>query len=165
MSQGPYIEVYRFNDHIKTLQEKAIVEVLTLTPWEKQKRLGSYGLEKACEELSEEVIRGLTGPLIRWAAERGLVIRDIQRPCFRSEAFRLQEGSALWPGTNSTALLVPLSNGKAHIELIPRGDNDPVLHKWDPRTVVHLNEMGFQFKGNGSVRFIYILFQTGPDPK
>jgi hypothetical protein len=59
MSQVPYIEVYRFNDHIKSLQEKAIVEVLTSTPGEKQSRLGTYGLEKPCAELSDEVIRGL----------------------------------------------------------------------------------------------------------
>lgn len=59
MAQVPYIEVYRFNDHIKSLQEKAIVEVLTSTPGEKQSRLGTYGLAKPCADLSDEVIRGL----------------------------------------------------------------------------------------------------------
>ncbi|KAF9772972.1 hypothetical protein IL306_009266 [Fusarium sp. DS 682] len=163
MAHIPYIEVFRFSDDIKELQDKATVEVLTLTPREKQAGLGSYGLEKACEEYSDEVIRGLTASLVRWATARGVVIKDIKKPTFRSEAFRLQEGSILWPGSNSTALLVPLSNGRAHIELLPRGSsNQPVARKWDPRTVLHLNEMGFEFRGTGSVRFIYILFQTGP---
>ncbi|RGP71135.1 hypothetical protein FLONG3_7263 [Fusarium longipes] len=148
MAQGPRYEVYRFEEPIKIMQERAIVEVLTSTPAEKQLRLGSYGLDKLCEELSEEVIQGLKGPLAR----------------FRSEAFRLQKGSALWPGQNSTALLVPLSNGNAKIDLLPRGSNDRVSHDWDPDTVLHLNEMGFEFQGNGSVRFIYILFQTARVP-
>ncbi|KAF5723563.1 hypothetical protein FMUND_1733 [Fusarium mundagurra] len=165
MAQVPYIEVYRFNDHIKSLQETAIVEVLTSTPGEKQSRLGTYGLAKPCADLSDEVIRGLSGPLMRWATSRGAVIQDLQRPIFRSEAFRLQKGSALWPGRHCTALLVPLSNRNAQIELIPRGSNEAITHNWDPRTVIHLNEMGLQFQGNGSVRFIYILFQTAPCPK
>lgn len=59
MAQGPRYEVYRFNDRIKALQEKAIVEVLTSPPAEKQSRLGSYGLHELCEELSKEVIRGM----------------------------------------------------------------------------------------------------------
>lgn len=59
MAQEPRYEVYRFDDQIKSLQEKAIVEVLTSTPAEKRLRLGSYGLDKLCEELSEEVIRGM----------------------------------------------------------------------------------------------------------
>jgi hypothetical protein len=165
MAQEPRYEVYRFDDQIKSLQEKAIVEVLTSTPAEKRSRLGSYGLDKLCEELSEEVIRGMNGPLARWASGCGLVISDLHRPSFRSEAFRLQKGSALWPGQNSTALLVPLSNGNAKIDLLPRGSNSRVSHDWDPRTLIHLNEMGFEFRGNGSVRFIYILFQTAPCPE
>lgn len=59
MADEARYEIYRFDDQIKTLQEKAIVEVLTSTPGQKQSRLGSYGLGKLCEELSEEVIRGM----------------------------------------------------------------------------------------------------------
>jgi hypothetical protein len=59
MAQEPRYEVYRFDEQIKALQEKAIVEVLTSTPAEKQLRLDSYGLDKLCEELSDEVIRGM----------------------------------------------------------------------------------------------------------
>jgi hypothetical protein len=59
MADEARYEIYRFDDQIKTLQEKAIVEVLTSTPGQKQSRLGSYGLDKLCEELSEEVIRGM----------------------------------------------------------------------------------------------------------
>ncbi|KAF4448135.1 hypothetical protein F53441_8451 [Fusarium austroafricanum] len=165
MAQQPYYEVYRFDDKIKELREKAIVEVLTLSPGEKQWRLGSYGLDQSCEELSEKVIRGLNRPLIRWATKRGAVIEDLERPHFRPEAFRLHKGSVLWPGPHATALLVPLSNGNAHIELMPRGTNDVIPYVWDPRTVLHVNEMGFQFRGTGSVRFIYILFQTAPASK
>jgi hypothetical protein len=65
MAQEPRYEVYRFNEEIKALQEKAIVEVLTSTPAEKQLRLGSYGLDKLCEELSEEVIRGMVSLTFR----------------------------------------------------------------------------------------------------
>ncbi|SPJ83827.1 uncharacterized protein FTOL_10343 [Fusarium torulosum] len=166
MADEARYEIYRFDDQIKTLQEKAIVEVLTSTPGQKQSRLGSYGLGKLCEELSEEVIRGMNGPLTRWATSCGLVITDLSRPHFRSEAFRLQKGSALWPGENSTALLVPLSNGNAQIDLIPRGGSNSVIsHNWDPRTVIHLHEMGFELRGNGSVRFIYVLFRTAPCPE
>ncbi|KAL6917549.1 hypothetical protein FSHL1_008979 [Fusarium sambucinum] len=165
MPQEPRYEIYRFDEQIKILQEKAIVEVLTSTPAEKKLRLDSYGLEKLCEELSDEVIRGMNGPLAKWATGCGLVINDLNKPNFRSEAFRLQKGSALWPGENSTTLLVPLSNGNAKIDLLPRGSKDRVAHDWDPRTVIHLNEMGFEFQGNGSVRFIYILFQTARYPE
>jgi hypothetical protein len=59
MADEARYEIYRFDDQIKALQEKAIVEVLTSTPGQKQSRLGSYGLDKSCEELSEAVIRGM----------------------------------------------------------------------------------------------------------
>ncbi|EKJ71598.1 hypothetical protein FPSE_08237 [Fusarium pseudograminearum CS3096] len=164
MSQEPRYEVYRFRDDIKALQEKAIVEVLTSSPSGGQLRLYSYGLDNSCEELSDGVIRGMGGPLSKWASHCGLVINDLDRPTFRSEVFRLQRGSAIWPGKNSTALLVPLSNGNAMIDLLPRGSRDRIAHDWDPRTILHLNEMGFEFQGNGSVRFMYILFQTASRP-
>lgn len=48
---------------------------------------------------------------------------------------------------------------------MPRGSNTVVAMDWDPNMVIHLNEMGLRLRGNGSVRFIYILFRTTPIPE
>ncbi|KAF5018129.1 hypothetical protein F66182_9908 [Fusarium sp. NRRL 66182] len=162
MAQEAWYAIFRFEDNIRALQQEAIIEVLTLTPWEKQSRLGSYGLTPPCRALSNVVVRGMNGALTSWAASYGIVIKDLDRPCFRPEAFRLQQGCALWPTQGHTALLMPLSNSKAPVDLIPRGSNVLVPINWDPGMVIHLHEMGIQLRGNGSVRFIYILFKTGP---
>ncbi|KAF5010734.1 hypothetical protein FDECE_3121 [Fusarium decemcellulare] len=173
--------IFRFDDGIKALQEEAMIEVLTLTPGEKQSRLGSYGLTPPCRALSNAVLMGMArypvnpfrgfgiadsyiqGRLLEgWAASCGRVITDLHKPFLRPEAFRLEKGCAIWPTQDHTALLMPLSSGRAHIELLPRGSNNVIPMWWDPGMVLHLNEMGLRLKGNGSVRFIYILLRTAP---
>ncbi|KAF4966039.1 hypothetical protein FSARC_6239 [Fusarium sarcochroum] len=162
MAQEPWYDILCVNEATKALQEEAILEVLRLTPGEKQSGLGSYGLTDPCRDLSKVVIRGMNGALEKWATSCGLAIKDLDKPFYRPEAFRLQKGCSLWTSRDCTALLMPLSHSKAQIHLLPRGSNTPIPHDWDPGTVIHLNEMGFEFRGNGSVRFIFIIFRTAP---
>ncbi|KAJ3529436.1 hypothetical protein NM208_g9758 [Fusarium decemcellulare] len=161
-TQDACYAIFHFDDGIKALQEEAMIEVLTLTPGEKQSRLGSYGLTPPCRALSNAVLMGMGRLLEGWAANCGRIITDLHKPFLRPEAFRLQKGCAIWPTQDHTALLMPLSSGRAHIELLPRGSNNVIPMWWDPGMVLHLNEMGLRLKGNGSVRFIYILFRTAP---
>ncbi|KAF4984436.1 hypothetical protein FZEAL_399 [Fusarium zealandicum] len=165
MEQEAWYAIFRFDEEIKALQAEAIIEVLTLSPGEKQSRLGSYGLTSPCRALSNAVLKGMYAPLESWATGCGLVIKDLEKPLLRPEAFRLQQGCALWPTQDHTALLMPLSNGKARVDLLPRGSNSVIPMDWDPGMVIHLNEMGLRLRGSGSVRFIYILFRTAPSPE
>ncbi|KAM0223011.1 hypothetical protein ACHAQD_003742 [Fusarium lateritium] len=162
MVEEVWYSIFRFRDEIRVLQGEAIVEVLTLTPRQKQPKLGSYGLTPACRALSDAMVQGMNSALETWATNHGLIIKDLDEPEFRPEALRLHKDCALWPTPHHTALLMSLSQGRAEVNLLPRDTNTSIPINWDPGMVIHLNEMGLQFRGNGSVRFIYILFQTAP---
>ncbi|KAM0424863.1 hypothetical protein ACHAPT_009919 [Fusarium lateritium] len=164
MALEPWYATFRMDEYTMALQAEAISEVLTLTPGEKQPRLGSYGLTPPCRAVTYSVLRGMFIPLGNWAAYHKLVVQDLARPMFRPEAFRLENGSALWPTPDHTALLIPLSNGKACLDLLPRGTNLAIPIVWEPRMVLHLHEMGVQFSGTGSVRFVYVLLRVAVAP-
>ncbi|KAM5347046.1 hypothetical protein ACJ41O_010051 [Fusarium nematophilum] len=162
MDSEAWYAIFRFSEEIALLQHDAGIEVLTSTPHEKELRLASYGLPPACRHLSNVIVRNMQAALENWAAGRGRLVKDLDRPHFRPEAFRLEPGCALWPARDYTAILMSLSNGRASVDLIPRSHNDTIAIEWDPGMVIHLHEMGIQLRGNGSVRFIYILFRTAP---
>ncbi|KAI8681825.1 hypothetical protein NCS55_00435800 [Fusarium keratoplasticum] len=165
MALDPHFTVYRYDEYTKYLQPEAISDIMSITPREKHTGLGSYGLSPACRAVVWAVLRGMKDPLSKWAAKENIIIPDLHKPLFQPEAFRLEPGSGLWPSPGRVVVLMPLSTGRASVEVMPRGTNYCIPTRWAPGLVLFLNETGIRFTGNGCLRFIYIMLHKSPLPQ
>ncbi|KAI8683253.1 hypothetical protein LRP88_04775 [Fusarium phalaenopsidis] len=165
MALDPWYAVYVYDEYTKHLQTEAISDIMTITPREKHSKLGTYGLSPPCRAVVWAVLRGMNGPLSSWSAKAKVIIHDLQRPWFRPEAFRLETGCTLWPTPGHIVVLMPLSTGRANIELMPQGTNYCIPVEWEPGMVLFLNETAIRFTGTGCLRFIYISFHKSALPK
>ena len=93
---------------------------------------------------------------MNWALRNRVVIKDMDVPLSRPEAFQLERGCTIWPAQDRTVVLLPLNESRVDIELIYRGGNTAVTVGWDPNIIIHFTELGLRVPGSGVARFIYV---------
>ncbi|RMJ05083.1 hypothetical protein CDV36_014246 [Fusarium kuroshium] len=162
MDLDPWYSAYVYDQYTACLKVEAIAEIMTMTPYQKQALLGTYGLTSPCRAIVHAVMRGMYNTLGFWAFKRGVDVMDLEQPFLRPEAFRLETGCIIWPTPDYVSLMVPLGDHTARIELLPRGTDYVIPALWEPTHVLFLNEMGMRFTGGGSLRFIYIMLRKEP---
>ncbi|KAI8722478.1 hypothetical protein NCS52_00391800 [Fusarium sp. LHS14.1] len=161
----PWFAVFECDLYTRVLLREAVGEMMYLTPWAKQASLSSYGSPDACQAVVKAVLRRMYNFMMSWSRHNHAVIKDIHRPFFQPEAFRLEAGCTIWPSPDHIGILVPLGVYPAPIQLHPRGKDYVIPAYWHADTVIFLNETGLQFTGCGSVRFIYIMLYKLATPQ
>ncbi|RSL64419.1 hypothetical protein CEP53_004070 [Fusarium sp. AF-6] len=162
MDLDPWYSAHVYDQYTECLKVDAIAEIMTMTPYQKQALLGTYGLTPTCRAVVLAVMKGMYNTLGFGAFKRGVNIMDLEQPWLRPEAFRLETGCIIWPTPEYVSMMMPLGAHTARIELLPRGTNYVIPALWNPGHVLLLNAMGMRFTGGGSLRFIYIMLRKEP---